>query len=307
MPQGNETNMPTQSNGAPAPDAEESRVGSLLESAIRDIGIPPCPAILEQINTEMRKDEPDFKQLTRIINSDVGIAAGLITIANSPFFGVRNRVRSVNEALMILGLGVARRAIAGLVLRKLFPLTPQLERFWHSSACIARLSGYLAQHYRHSVKVRAEDAYTFGLFRDSGIPMLMKRFDHYPEVLKQANNEEERSFTAVEDSLCPANHAMVGGLLAQSWWLPDDICLAIRHHHDYAKLASGVRPGVPPATQGLIATALLAEHLVQYHTGLSQTHEWQKGGAACLQFLGIAEADLETLYEESAAVIADEG
>lgn len=296
--------MPNDIKNTLASDDAPSRVGSLLENAIRDIGIPPCPAILDKINTEMRKDEPDFRHLTRIINSDVGIAAGLIAIANSPFFGFRNRARSVDEALFMLGLAVAGRAIAGLILQKLFPLTPSLERFWHASACIARLSGWLAQQDHDGIRVRPDDAYTFGLFRDSGIPMLLKRFSHYPEVLKRANAEKDLSFTAVEEETCSTTHAMVGGLLAQGWWLPDDICLAIRHHHDYSLLESGSRPALPATTRGLIATALLAEHLFQHHTGLSPTQEWLKGGAACLHLLGLAEEDLARFYDESATIIA---
>jgi HD-like signal output (HDOD) protein len=305
MLQENKTNMSIEIKNPAPSDTGTSRVSALLESAIRDIGIPPCPAILDKINMEMRKDDPDFKHLARIINSDVGIAAGLITIANSPFFGFRNRARSVDEALIMLGLAVSSRAIAGLVLRKIFPLTPSLERFWHASACIARLSGWLAQQDHNGIKVRADDAYTFGLFRDSGIPMLLKRFDNYPAALKSANEERSLSFTAIEDALCSTNHAVIGGLLAQSWWLPDDICLAIRHHHDYSQIAKDGKSLLPNTSRGLIATALLSEHLFQHHTGLSLSQEWIKGGIDCLQLLGIAEERLAELYNESAAIIAD--
>ena len=252
----------------------------------------------------MRKDEPDFKRLTHIINSDVGIAASLITITNSPFFGLRNRVRSVNEALMMLGLGVASRAIAGLVLRKLFPVTPSLKQFWQASASIASLSGWLAQQAHSGIKVRPDDAYTFGLFRDSGIPLLLNRFSHYPEVMQKANEEKELSFTDIENASCNINHAVVGGLLAQGWWLPDEICLAICHHHDYSRIEQG--SSLPAATLGLIATAQLAEHLFQHNTGLSQTQEWNKMGSICLRLLGLTDEDLTQLYDESAAVIESE-
>jgi HD-like signal output (HDOD) protein len=295
--------MSTDVNCAPVSEADSVSVASLLENTIRDIGIPPCPIILDQVNSEMRKNEPDFKHLTHIINSDVGISAGLIAITNSPFFGIRNRVHSVNEALMMLGLAVASRAIAGIVFRKLFPLTPSLQRFWHASASIARLSGWLAQQANGGIRIRADDAYTFGLFRDCGIPVLLKRFNHYPEVLKKANAEKELSFTAVEDALCSINHAMIGGLLAQSWWLPDNVSLAIRHHHVYSQLELDNNTVLTPSTKGLIAIAQLAEHLFQHHTGFSTTQEWLKGSAACLNYLGLTENDLELLYDTSATVI----
>lgn len=288
---------------------EASRVASLLESAIHDIGIPSRPAILDRINTEMHKAEPDFNQLARVISSDVGLAAGLISIANSPYFGFRGRARSVNEALMMLGLEVSSRAIAGLILRKLFPVSASLERFWHASAIIARLSGWLAQQMQDKgLAIRADDAYTYGLFRDCGIPILLNRFPYYPTLLKNANGERELSFTAVEEAQCPTNHAIVGSILAQSWWLPDEICLAIRHHHYYAVMQQQDGATVlPAATVGLIAVAQLAEHLLQHHTGLSMTQEWEKAGAACLELLKINESELNAIYEESAFVIASDG
>jgi HD-like signal output (HDOD) protein len=132
---------------------------------------------------------------------------------------------------------------------------------------------------------------------------LLKRFHSYPEVLKKANAETEFSFTAVEDALCSINHAMIGGLLAQGWWLPDNVSMAIRHHHVYSQLELGNNTVLSPSTKGLIATAQLAEHLFQHHTGLSSTQEWLKGSAACLNYLGLTDNDLELLYDTSATVI----
>ncbi|MCX7147024.1 MAG: HDOD domain-containing protein [Sulfuritalea sp.] len=187
------------SGDAPLPP---SSVDALLESSLKDIGIPPRPTILDRISREMLRDEPDYKRLSNIIGADVSLSASLIKTANSPFFGYRNRVRSVNEALMMLGLDVASRAIAGIILRKVFPNSLHLERFWDASARIARLSGWLAQHVGHN-KLRPDDAYTFGLFRDCGIPVLLQRFPGYEKILDSANSETNRSFTVVQNSQLP--------------------------------------------------------------------------------------------------------
>ena len=287
---------------APTPPAS---VDALLERSLKDIGIPPRPAILERIAAEMAREEPDFQRLAGIIGADVGLAAGLVKTANSPFFGGRSRVRSVKEALITLGLDVAGRAVAGLILRKVFPASLRLERFWDASARVAQLSGWLAQRTGHH-KLRADDAYTYGLFRDCGIPVLLMRFPGYAKVLTEANAEPERAFTAVEDAHLPTNHAMVGCLLAQSWWLPEETCLAIRHHHEAAVVEM---PAVsPPLTSRYrIAMGQLAEHLIQRHTGMSQTCEWPKLGAACLNLLEIDEAQADAIFAEAAPLLAAEG
>jgi HD-like signal output (HDOD) protein len=291
-------------SAADNPPPPPPSVDAMLEGSLKDIGIPPRPTILERISSEMQKDEPDYKRLAHVIGADVSLSGSLIKTANSPFFGYRNRVRSVNEALMMLGLDVASRAIAGIILRKVFPNSLHLERFWDASARIARLSGWLAQHVGHN-KLRPDDAYTFGLFRDCGIPVLLLRFPGYEKILAQANSADNRSFTAVEEAQLPTNHAMVGCLLAQSWWLPEETCLAIRHHHDAAILET---PSVsPPLTSRYrIAIAQFAEHLVQRHTGLSHTHEWPKLGAACLRLLDVAEDDVDDILADAVPVMEAE-
>lgn len=282
-------------------DTPPPAVDALLESSLKDIGIPPRPTILDRISTEMQSDEPDYKRLAHVIGADVSLSASLIKTANSPFFGFRNRVRSINEALMVLGLDVASRAIAGIILRKVFPNSLHLERFWDSSARIARLSGWLAQQVGNN-KLRPDDAYTYALFRDCGIPVLLMRFPIYEKVLARANNEDKLGFTAVEEAQLPTHHAEVGCLLAQSWWLPEEACLAIRHHHDAAILDT---PAIsPPLTSRYrIAIAQLAEHLVQRHSGLSQTQEWPKLGPACLRLLGIDESELDGILADALAVM----
>jgi len=285
------------------PDSPPTEVDNLLERTIIDIGIPPCPAILNRFFTEAKKDNPDYNRLANTIGTDVSLSASLIKTANSPYFGMRQRVRSANEALAILGLNTTSRAVAGIILSKTFPHIPNLERFWDASTRIARLSGWLAQQFE--IGIRPEDAHTFGLFRDCGIPVLLGRFPNYEAVLATANTDSERSFIEVEEEYMPTDHAMVGCLLAQNWWLPEEICLAIRNHHDQKTLVSADSM-LPMVCRKLIATSQLAEHIVQNQLGLSLTQEWTKLGPSCLQILDLGEEFLETLYIEVAPIVLAE-
>lgn len=278
-------------------DSRPTPVDSLFERSILDIGIPPCPAVLNRFMAEMGKDEPDFKRLAGIIETDVALSAGLIKTANSPYFGMRQRVRSANEALTILGLKASSHAVAGIILRNSFPNVSNLESFWDASARIARLSAWLAQDLKLR-DLHVNDAYTFGLFRDCGIPVLLGCFPEYEKALAEANNDSEHCFIEVEETAIPTNHAMIGCILAQSWWLPEEFCLGIRNHHELAKIES-THSDLPMLSRKLIATSQLAEHLVQKKLGLSITQEWTKLGVACLRLLEVDEERLEILYAEA--------
>jgi HD-like signal output (HDOD) protein len=266
--------------------------------AIRDIGIPPRPSVLIEIEAEMRKDEPDFSHLAKIISADVALSAGLLKTCNSPFFGLDKKVRSVPEALLVLGLNLTIRTVAGVALRKAFERAPHLERFWDESGTTARVSGWLARRLRKCCWVRPEDAYTFGLFHDCGIPILVGPFPQYRAVLAQANTEQDRRFTDIENQAIGCNHADMGALLAESWSLPQEIVEAVRHHHQLNELVAGTVPMSAPIVAPLIAITQLAEYLIYTRTGSGSTFEWQKMSAAAMRVLSIDEAKIAELFEE---------
>jgi len=183
-----------------------ARVGS----EIRDIGIPPRPRVLDRIHAEMAKDEPDFRALADVISSDISLAASVVKVSNSPYFGLGRPVRTVADALMVLGLKMTVGTIAGIALKNVFPHVPDLDRFWEATARRARLAGWLVQQLEGRVRFRSDYAYTFGLFRDAGIPALMIPFPEYLAILAAAEAEPARAFTAVEDEALAINHAIVG-------------------------------------------------------------------------------------------------
>jgi HD-like signal output (HDOD) protein len=295
--------MTEQLNSPSSPSDSAAALDRQLEASLRDIGIPPRPSILEKVTLEARADEPDMNYLSELILGDVALAAGLIKTANSPFFGYRQKTRNVRDALMMLGLKSAGNAIAGLILRRVFPPSPQLARFWDASERTAQLSAWLVQKLGVRFGVISDDAYTFALFRDCGIPIMMRRFPGYHDTLARANEDEVRSFTTVEEQDTPTNHAVVGGLMVQSWWLPEDLCTAMRQHHNVAVLG-GIGGAVSGAALRQIALAQLAEKLHQSITGLNRTREWAKLGAACLAVLDLGAEIPPELVVESREFLA---
>lgn len=277
---------------------------ALLEEAVRDVGIPPRPAVLDRVQLEMSKEEPDLSRLATIISADVSLAAGLMKIANSPYFGLRGRTRTVQQAVVLLGPDFAARAITGMVLRNAFPRAGSLERFWDASARIAQICGWLAAREPLRAMFDVGDAYSYGLFRDCGIPIMLRKYADYAQTLAAANDESTLGFTDVELARHPTNHAVVGCVLARTWWLPENSCIAIRHHHDVPAIAAG-SIALPPESARLIALAQFAERLFQLSTGLSHTCEWEKMGALCLTLLGLGEHEEQAISREAAELATE--
>jgi HD-like signal output (HDOD) protein len=281
----------------PNPPALET----VLEQSVHAIDIPPRPAILDRLREEMGKDEPDFKLLGQLISADVALAAGLIKTANSPFFGMGYRASTLHSALLLLGLDITCSAVAAISLRRAFPNSAHYERFWDASAKIAALSGWLATRLAVA-DMRSDDAYSFGLFRDCGIVILLRRYADYSQTLVLANQNAETAFTTIESQRHPTDHTVVGCLLAQNWWLPETICQAIRHHHDPFSMVQ-TQSSLALASGRLIAVSQTAEYLLQTLTGACQTREWSKLGVHCLQTLHLSEDELPGLLQEARVVL----
>lgn len=272
------------------------------ELLVRGIGIPPCPAILTSLVKEMRSDDPDFKRIASLISGDVGLAAAMLKTVNSAFYGLPAKATTVQQALVLMGLRTVTHLVTGLLLRQAFPVADGkfMERFWDMSSNIALVAAQLTRQIK---SVNRDEAYTFGLFRDCGMPPLMIKFADYAQALDARVAHSERSISELEDEYCGIDHTQIGHYLARSWHLSEQVGLAILWHHDPSALA-GEYPELPSASLRLIALCMIAEHVLRTYRDEPASHEWQKNGALALDYLDLSEADFTELSEAAQEVLA---
>lgn len=281
---------------------EPELIDQELERVALGLGIPPCPKILDAIAEEMRQAEPDMEKIEQLITRDVGLSATLLKTVNSPFYGLADKISTVQQAIDLLGLAMLSRTISELVLKQISLAKDQLsmERFWDSSGKLAGAAATLAARVPD---INREAAYTYGLFQNCGIPVLMQRFPDYKQTLALANQSADRRFTDIEDERHGVNHATTGYLLTKSWHLTATISHAIRYHHDYS-VFSAPEGKHPPEAVDLIALGMLADYAVQTVFGQNFSLEWQKGGAAALAHLGLDDKQFAEILAEDRAQLA---
>lgn len=268
----------------------------MISGELVNIKIPPRPAVLLDVQREMRAPEPDFSAIEEIISLDVAISASLVKVANSALFARSYPIRSIKDALQALGLNTIASVVTAISLRGSFSNVPNLERFWDSSARIAQLSGWLASQLKFAGRyIKPEEAFTFGLFRDCGIPILLSMYADYLDILKRANSEQIQSFTSLELNELDIDHSMIGAMLVKDWELPTEFQVAIESHHDAEAIRGDAAVALPDTSRRLIAVAQLSEFLFQSLTGLNRTCEWKKLGEVCMSALGIGEKEVGEL------------
>lgn len=264
-----------------------------VDALIKSIRIPPRPSLLADLQRELAAEDPSPAHIGRIIASDVGMAGALLKLANSSFYGGKRKAKSVNQAIIFLGINQVAALMTGLLARQAIGAdNGALASFWDLSTRRAQAMVFLARKLRIG---EPDVAHTFGLFCDTGVPLLMDRFPDYAATFAEAALDPARPLTALEDERHSTNHAAIGCLLARNWGLSTDVSWAILHHQDYSVLDDAA---TDDAVRSLVALSLLAESALQQYQGNGASLEWDKGGERACAYLGLSPEEITDLLDE---------
>ena len=272
-------------------ELDEAQIAHLSKNIV----IPPRPAVLLKLQQIKNDPNADLAQLAHVINQDVSLAGTLLKAANSPFYALSKRISSVGQAVTVLGTRNVIQLTTGIALQNAIGNGQglSLERFWDSAMHVAQISALLAPRF---TDLSPDECYSFGLFRDCGIPVMLLRYPDYKDTMALANQEADSRFPEIEDARHHTNHVSIGYLVARSWLLPDDLAQAILLHHDHHCIGHG-HGYAPPHVASLIAIARLAEHISAGMLRLSDDVGWNSCQDIILDFLGINEAEIQDLSD----------
>ena len=263
-----------------------------LQKVLSSIDIPACPAVVTQALAETRKDDPDPRVLSKLIASDPSMAAAALKYANSPLFRSGSPLTNARQAVDRLGVqAIANIVVAGALRSSVEGLPADwLNTFWQHETRVAVISALVA---RRQFGISQDAAYTYALFHNAAIPMMMKRFDDYGAVLA-AVRKERRLLIEAEQSYFPCTHPIVGSLMVRNWGLPATVGLAIRFHHDADAYELNDQT-LPGSALSLIAVTHVAEHLVARISGHGDSEVGNDLFAKALAFMAVSDAELDDL------------
>ncbi|MBF0606056.1 MAG: HDOD domain-containing protein [Candidatus Magnetobacterium sp. LHC-1] len=224
--------------------------------SITSMKIPPCPEIVTELYSELKKPKPSLTKMIEQIKKDVSISALLIKLANSPVYA-SGKVDSVERALNVLGLNAFTNMVLSVAMQSsLKDAGIVSEKFWKHSVACATVCGYIAS--KRAPKY-VDSAYLVGLFHDCAIPLFLKRFPDYEAISDHAMSGAIEVIEHEEEKY-NSNHADIGSLIVKTWGIGDKYFKVIRNHHSR-------EIDVPPSVANyeeirqLWAILILAEHI----------------------------------------------
>jgi HD-like signal output (HDOD) protein len=155
-----------------------------LQKVMSTIDIPACPIVVTNAMQEAQKDEPDLGNLAKLIGNDAGLSAAALKLANSPLYGSSNRISGVRQAVDRLGTKNIVCVVVSVALRASMNGVPAawLEKFWQRTTLLAIVASLIA---KRQYGISPDAAYTYALFHDAAIPMMMRRFPNYAKSLRR--------------------------------------------------------------------------------------------------------------------------
>ncbi|TSD80218.1 HDOD domain-containing protein [Pseudomonas sp. KBS0710] len=269
-----------------------------IQQALQGISVPPQPQIMVDLQMEQYMPDPDLEVIARLISQDPGLSGALLKIVNSPYYGLSNKIASIQRAVNLLG----SRSIINLINAQSIKgemsddTIVTLNRFWDTAQDVAMTCLTLA---KRTGSQTVDEAYALGLFHDCGVPLMLKRFPNYMAVLEQAyaNAGPDCRVVDTENKAFNTNHAVVGYYTAKSWRLPEHVTDAIANHHNALAIFSD-ESSRNPQLKNLLAILKMAEHICSSYRVLgnqSADHEWDAIGHLVLDYVGLSDYDFESL------------
>jgi HD-like signal output (HDOD) protein len=244
--------------------------------------LPSLSSTYTCLITAVKEPNTSISKVADIIERDVAMSAKVLQLANSAFFGLGQKVTTVQNAATYLGMATIKNlALVSEAFRVFVPdaripqsVCKSMQQHAYQTTAIAALLP-IDRDIR-DVTVLAALLHDIGtLFLASAMPA------EFCTVLARAKESGGKTFEA-EEELLGTSHAEIGAYLLGLWGIPNLAVEAIAHHHHPTRIQhSGL-----DCTVAVYVADLLAHELDVHPTG-AMGKDIAEADRACLEVLGV--------------------
>lgn len=198
-------------------------------------GIPSLGSytgVIAQIDRLVKDPESTLADLGEIIEKDPDLAARLLKLGNSAFYGFAQRLETVSEAISLIGIQQVEDLLLASNVIEVFEgvsaVNVNMESFWHHSlAC-----GICARCIAIARQIPAGDKFfVAGLIHDLGRLVLLSQRPRQATAIFGVYEKRRILLRDAEREVLGFDHAQIGEELLRGWQYPPNLVQAVAHHH----------------------------------------------------------------------------
>lgn len=266
--------------------------------------VATLPAIALQIIKLADDPTSTADDMQDVLGRDPALAARVLKVVNSAFYGRPRQVSTTYAAIQLLGLSAIRNIAVAASLTRIFRGGRAIVGFdppalWVHSVAVGAASRRLAIA---TELVAPDEALLAGLLHDIGVMISIQAWlPEFTAVVEALRASASLDFRDVERRIIGADHEQFGEALCEQWHFPRAFGLVCGHHHEPMSLP--IEDQVLPAIVH-VADILAARAAV----GFSRTVTKRDVSSEVLLRIGLRGENLvrieQSLSEELAAAMA---
>ena len=218
-------------------EIEQTEVtGTIFEKIKACKSLPILSPLAAKILKMCQDEETDASKLADVIAQDPGMAAQILFMANSAYYGgARHKVTGILQGVNLLGFTtIANLALSFCFYRLIKDIketaTPGFDhvQFWRRSIFASMAARAIGKYLGHA---DTELMFLAALLQDIGILALNEVATGELMSIQEQSIESHAALYGYELEHLGVDHAQVGAWLAQQWELPEEFQVAILYSH----------------------------------------------------------------------------
>lgn len=187
------------------------------------------PSIYYRVRDALADPQISIGTLAEIIARDTAIAAAVLRVANSAFYGFPRKIETLSRAISLIGLEQMGEIVLAATLASVFhgirPQRMDMARYWRGSLRRALLCRAFARHLGE--RSDAERMFVVGLLSDSGHLLMYQVVPDLMGIVLDMGVHDLNTLASQEREVIGCDFAEVGAALSVAWKLPTTIGIII--------------------------------------------------------------------------------
>ncbi|MBF0223936.1 MAG: HDOD domain-containing protein [Desulfobacterales bacterium] len=194
---------------------------------------PVLPTVVTRVMQITANPDSSINDLMKVIEVDQSLTIAILKLANSAFFGLSREVKTLQQALSILGFSEIRNlTLTKAVFNSFKGLSGQdgfnIKRFWEH----AFLCGIAAKTIISYIKEENNEFFVAGIVHDIGKLVIFKALpDDFAKIIGLSFPNRLNTFKAEKDIL-GITHDEIGMKLLKRWMFPENLIVSVGSHHN---------------------------------------------------------------------------